>query len=103
MARISAPGIQRQQENQGVDRLGSSLGGMSRDAAASQFLSELRARTRQRSPWLDAAGGIATGAAAGMAGRGTAPKNALDPEGLARVEAGATRYVEPPRGPWRTA
>lgn len=101
MARISAPGIQRQQEGQGMNRLASVLGGIQRNSAADQFLTELRARGIKRNPWIDAVADVAGGVAEGMAS-GTGGST-LSKSGIARVGRGAIRTYDSAQPGWRNA
>lgn len=68
LARISAPGMQRQQESQGFGRLGNDLGQITNAANGDAFLQQLRQRAAgARNPWIDAAGQITTGLGSALA------------------------------------
>lgn len=85
LARISAPGRQRTNEQVSFGRLGSDLGQIGRGAEGDAFLSQLRLRGISRNPWIDAASQLGQGAANGMAsntGYGATP--------------GGTRVDQPP-------
>lgn len=68
LARINAPGLQREAEGQGFNRLSSDLGTIGRNAGADAFLNDLRLRGVKRNPWIDAGASIGGGVAGGMAG-----------------------------------
>lgn len=78
MARISAPGMQREQEGVNFNRLSTSLGTIGRNASGDQFLTQLRSRSIRENPWVNAGVGVATGAANGMASRPASPKAPAD-------------------------
>lgn len=77
MAAIAAPGRQRQTEGQGFNRLAGDIDMIRRQSEGDDFLTQLRTMNIRKDPWLDAVGGIAQGAAGGMAagGYGMTPKN----------------------------
>jgi hypothetical protein len=67
LARINAPGLQRQAEGQGFARLSSDLGGLQRSSTGDAFLNQLRLRGIKPDPWLSGAGELVTGVGGGMA------------------------------------
>jgi hypothetical protein len=69
LGRVNAPAMQREQEGISFNRLHSDLNQIGRNSAGDQFLTQLRMRSAQPNPWLNAAGSVAQGAATGMAGR----------------------------------
>lgn len=69
MARINAPGMQRQREGQQFSRLSSDIGGIARQSAGQDFLTQLRNRAIQPNPWIDALGQAAGGASSAYASR----------------------------------
>lgn len=71
MARMDAPGMQRQDESFGYGRTATDLGMIGRESRGDAFLNELRLRAIRRNPWIDAASGVAMSAAGGMAGAGS--------------------------------
>lgn len=76
LARINAPGFQRQREGFGINRLGGDIGGISRAAQGDDFLTQLRLSRVGRNPWVDAAAQGLQGLGQGMAGRAAAPASA---------------------------
>lgn len=68
MARIDAPGMQRRNEAFGYGRTATDLSLLGRESAGQAFIDELRLRAIQKNPWVDAAAGVAMGAAQGMTG-----------------------------------
>lgn len=75
MARMDAPGQQRQQEAFGYGKLGTDLGLIGREASGQNFIDQLLVqRASRRSPWMDAlAAGLSGASSAGIgAGAGTA-------------------------------
>jgi hypothetical protein len=73
LARIDSPVVQRQQEGFRYGDLGMDLDILRGNVQGDQFLNNLRMRGIRRNPYIDAAAGIAGGAAQGMmAGAGTA-------------------------------
>lgn len=72
MARIDAPGRQRQDEAFGYGRLATDIDGLSREAAGQHFIDQLRIRAIRRRPEMDllSSGMIAAGGAMG-GGSGT--------------------------------
>lgn len=72
LGRINAPGLQRQDEAQGRARLGSDLGLIGRNSQADAFLTDLRSRSIQANPWINAGATLAGGVASGMASTGGA-------------------------------
>jgi len=73
LARVNAPGIQREAEDTGFNRLATSLAATGRASAGDQFLTQLRMRSIRQNPWVGAGSQFGQGAANGMASRGTAP------------------------------
>lgn len=69
LARMDAPGVQRQQEGMRFGNLGMDLDAVRGNVQADQFLNQLRMQGIRRNPWLDAAGAALSGAGAGMASR----------------------------------
>lgn len=69
-SRISAPGRQRMREGVSSNRLNTQLGRIARESSGNDFLTRLRMQAMQPNPWVDAAAGIAQGAASGMAANG---------------------------------
>lgn len=70
MARIAAPGMQRQREGQQFGRLGSDIGQIGRASAGDDFLTQLRVRGIRQNPWVNAGASALGGAASGMASSG---------------------------------
>ncbi|MGH8037205.1 MAG: hypothetical protein ACREPD_05640 [Stenotrophomonas sp.] len=70
MARIDAPGRQRQDEAFGYGRLATDIDGLSREAAGQNFIDQLRIRAIRRRPEMDilSSGMIAAGGAMGGGG-----------------------------------
>lgn len=71
MARIDAPGMQRQGEAFGFGNLATDIQKISRESKGDDFINELRMRAIRRNPWLDIASsavGAAGGAYASRAG-----------------------------------
>lgn len=70
MARIDAPGRQRQDEAFGYGRLATDIDGISREAAGQNFIDQLRLRAIRRRPEMDllSSGLIAAGGAMGGGG-----------------------------------
>ena len=67
MARIDAPGLQRQGEGFGYGKLATDLGLIGREASGQAFLDQLRLSRIKRDPWLDAASAGLSGAGGAMA------------------------------------
>lgn len=67
MARIDAPGLQRQGEGFGYGKLATDLGLIGREASGQAFLDQLRLSRIKRDPWLDAAAAGLSGAGGAMA------------------------------------
>ena len=100
MARISAAGRQRQNENVGMGRTATDVGLIGRDMAANEFLTGLRAQNAARgNPLLEAGGSLLTGIGQGMATRppggkafgGKLPTGAGGPTPQVGVWGGDTR------------
>ncbi len=70
LARMDAPGMQRQDESFGYGRTATDLGMIGRESAGDRFIDELRLRAIRRNPWVDAGAQVAMGYASGMAGQG---------------------------------
>lgn len=72
LAGIAAPTRQRQAEGRGLSRMGSDVAQTANFAQGDKFLNDLRIKSIQKDPWLDALGTVlsAAGAAYGMAGAG---------------------------------
>lgn len=66
MARIDAPGMQRRNEAFGYGRTATDLSLLGRESAGQAFIDELRLKAIRKNPWIDAAAGVAMGAAMGM-------------------------------------
>lgn len=96
MARINAPGLQRQAEGQGFARLASNLSTVGRNSGGDAFLNQLRLRGVGKNPWLEGGGQILTGVGNGMAASGYGMDEGLDPKGVDRVITGRTPYSTPP-------
>lgn len=88
LARINAPGLQRQAEGQGFNRLSSDLSTIGRNSGADAFLNDLRLRGVKRNPWIDAGASVAGGVSGGMAssGYGSTKYGAYDPRATRRVD-----------------
>lgn len=67
LSRIAAPGLQRDREGRQINRMGSDVAGIARNAGGEAFLAQLRHNSINRNPWLDAGGQVLTGIAGGMA------------------------------------
>lgn len=74
LARISAPELQRQGEAQQFARTASDLGGISRNSAADDFLTQLRLRSIRPDAGIGALGSLAGGVANGLASNGRGVK-----------------------------
>jgi hypothetical protein len=94
MARINAPGLQRQAEGQGFARLASNLSTVGRNSGGDAFLNQLRLRGVGKNPWLEGGGQILTGVGNGMAASGYGMDKGLDPEGVARVTRNGYRVPD---------
>lgn len=96
LSRITAPGMQRQQEGQAFAQLGSDVGTIQRQSQADQFLEELRQRSIQPNPWGSALASTLSGAGAGLSSyAGTkAPKIKSSKTGY--VDSGDTSLVDTP-------
>lgn len=68
MARIDAPGMQRQGEGFGFGQLATDISLIGRESRGQAFLDDLRLRAIRRNPWVDVAAGVATSMAGGMGG-----------------------------------
>jgi hypothetical protein len=68
MARINAPSLQREREGLRGQRTGVDLGVLGRNSSATDFLTQLRARSIRANPWVSAGASMLTGAGVGMAG-----------------------------------
>jgi hypothetical protein len=67
-SRIRSASDQRRNEGFLLNRAGSDVAGVAREASGENFLNRLRMGGIQRNPWVDAASQIGNGVAAGMAG-----------------------------------
>lgn len=73
MARMDAPGMQRQTEAAGYGRMGTDIGLLSREAKGQQFLDDLRLKSIRRNEGLDFAAGLLNAyASGGFSGLGSA-------------------------------
>jgi len=70
MARMDAPGIQRQQEGFDYGRLGTDLGLIGRESQGQAFLDQLRQRGIRRNAKIDLASGLLMAGAGAMGGAG---------------------------------
>ncbi len=68
MARMDAPGMQRQGEAFGMGRLATDNALVAREAQGDDFLNRLRVQGIRRNPWIDAAAQVGMAYAGGMAG-----------------------------------
>lgn len=73
MARIDAPGMQRQGEAFGFGRLGTDINMLARESSGQNFIDQLRASRIRRNPWLDAAGQVIGGIGGAYGGGGGMP------------------------------
>lgn len=73
LSRIDAPGMQRQGEGFGFQRLATDNALSGREAAGQAYLDELRLRSIRRNPWIDAASQIGMAYAGGSLGKAVAP------------------------------
>ena len=71
MARMDAPGMQRQGEAFGYGNLATDIGLIGRESQGQSFMDNLRMNSIRRNPWIDAGSQLAGGAAGAMAGRGS--------------------------------
>lgn len=85
LARLNAPGRQREAEGVTLGRTASNIGTIGRNAGADAFLTDLRMRNVQRNPWVDAAGTFTGGLGSGLAASGYTPRTRV-PRGT-RVDA----------------
>ncbi|GAB2619840.1 hypothetical protein [Novilysobacter erysipheiresistens] len=70
VARMDAPGLQRQGEAFGYGNLTTDLGLIGRESQGQRFIDELRMRAIRRNPNVDLAAGVASGVAGAMGGGG---------------------------------
>lgn len=89
MARIDAPGMQRQDEAFGYGRLATDLGLIGRESRGQSFIDELRMKAIRRDAGLDALASFMGGAAGGVASGGTAAAGA---SGASNLPGYAQRY-----------
>lgn len=68
VARMDAPGLQRQGEAFGYGNLATDLNLVGRESRGQRFIDELRMRAIRRNPNVDLAAGVATGVAGAMGG-----------------------------------
>lgn len=68
MARMDAPGLQRQAEGFDYGRLGTDLGLVGRESQGQQFLDQIKLNAIRRNAKLDLAAGLMSAAAGGVAG-----------------------------------
>lgn len=93
LSRIVAPSRQRQNERFAIGRTADEVSGVSRDADAERFLSQLRMQSIRANPWITAGGQVAQGVATGMAaGAGAGGK-------LEDITVGTPRMPIPGQGP----
>jgi hypothetical protein len=85
MSRVSSPLLQRQREGQGFARSATDIGMIGRAAAGDDFLNQLRLRAIRPNPWIDAAGGVAQGYAANMAGPSAGSASTAPPRWIPRT------------------
>lgn len=71
MARMDAPGMQRQGEAFGFGHLGTDIDMVRRESQGQSFIDDLRLRAIRRNPWLDLASGVMSGAAGAFGGGST--------------------------------
>lgn len=71
MARIDAPGLQRQGEAFGYGRLGTDLGLIGRESSGDNFINELRLRSIRRNAGKDLLAGLMTGGGGALLGAGS--------------------------------
>lgn len=85
MARIDAPGMQRQGEGFGFGKLATDISMIGRESRGQAFLDDLKLRAIRRNPWVDVAAGVASsmagamGGGGGMGGAGVASTPAFTP------------------------
>lgn len=70
MSRIDAAQMQRQGEAFGYGRLATDVGLIGRRSQGQAFMDDLRMRSIQRNPWIDAGASVLQGMAGGMGGAG---------------------------------
>lgn len=70
MSRIDAAQMQRQGEGFGYGRLATDIGLIGRRSQGQAFMDDLRMRSIQRNPWIDAGAAVLQGMAGGLAGGG---------------------------------
>lgn len=87
MARIDAPGMQRQGEGFDYGNLATDLDLIKRQAAGEDFLNQLRIRAIRRNPYIDLAAATASGYAGALAGGGGGSKQSA---GYVPVSQGGT-------------
>ena len=68
MARMDAPGMQRQGEAFGFGQLATDIGLIKRESSGQSFIDDLRLRAIRRNPWLDLVAGGLSGAAGAFGG-----------------------------------
>lgn len=92
MARIDAPGMQRQGEAFDYGNLATDLDLIKRQAAGEDFLNQLRIRAIRRNPWIDLAAAGASGYANAYASKGGSGDSAYGPysSGYKYPNAGTT-------------
>lgn len=93
MARMDAPGVQRQQEGVTYGQLGTDLGLVKRDSQGQDFLDQLKLRAIRRNAGLDLAAGLMSagaGAAAGGAGGAAGSGNSYSYSGTLAAGGGYT-------------
>ena len=66
LSRIRAASDQRTNEGNVVNRMGSDVSGVARNAAGQAFIDQLRARGITENPWVNAAGDVLKGVGSGM-------------------------------------
>lgn len=89
MARMDAPGLQRQAEGFDYGRLGTELGLVGRESQGQQFLDQIRLNGIRRNAKLDLAAGLMSAAAGGVAGgAGGAAGSAVGSTGTSTTRQG---------------
>ncbi|MGH6720047.1 MAG: hypothetical protein ACREER_12075 [Alphaproteobacteria bacterium] len=102
LARIDAPGMQRQGEAFGFGRLATDIGLLGRESSGQAFLDDLRMRSIRRNPWMDAGAGLLSGIGGAMGSDG----GGGNPFGVPLPGSGVdmtkpTNYGSGSQGPWR--
>lgn len=70
MARVDAPGMQRQGEATSFGHLGSDISLIQRESSGQDFIDQIRMRAIRRNPWIDAGASFLSSYAGGQMGGG---------------------------------